>query len=92
MQSVSADERLALFASLATLRGHLSGITGITFGESVSPENLEQGFTHAFVIDFADAKARDAYLVDGEHKKAGKKLMAALEGGPAGIVVCDIEI
>jgi len=89
--SITADERLAIFADLATLRGHLSGITDMTFGSSVSPEGLEQGFAHAFVIDFVDAQARDAYLADGKHQQAGKRLVAALEGGFAGLVVCDIE-
>ncbi|MBU1307432.1 MAG: Dabb family protein [Alphaproteobacteria bacterium] len=90
--SIDEAERQEIFAGLASLRGHLSGITDMSFGRSVSPEGLEQGFMHGFTIDFADAAARDAYLADEGHKKAGARFVAALEGGFDGLVVCDIEI
>lgn len=89
---VDAAERQEIFASLATLRGHLTGITDMSFGPSVSPEGLDQGFADGFTIDFADAAARDAYLVDEGHRAAGARLVAALEGGRDGIVVVDLEI
>lgn len=37
-------------------------------GIDISPENLNQGYTHAFVATFPDAAARDAYLVHQAHK------------------------
>lgn len=43
-------------------------------------------------MDFPDAAARDAYLVDPAHKEAGDRLVAALEGGVAGLLVFDIEV
>jgi lysophospholipase L1-like esterase len=36
-------------------------------GTNVSPENLNDGFTHAFVVSFRDAAARDAYLPHPAH-------------------------
>lgn len=82
----------AAFDELAALRGHLKGITAASFGANVSPEGLAQGFAHGFTIDFADAAARDAYLVDPAHKTAGGNLVALLEGGRAGLIVVDLEI
>jgi hypothetical protein len=90
--SVSATEREAIFAELAALRGHLTGITGMSFGANVSPEGLGQGFAHGFTIDFTNPAARDAYLADDAHGRAGARLVAALEGGVNGLVVFDIEI
>ena len=85
-------ERQAIFDQLADLSGHLAGILDMRFGASVSPEGLEQGFGHGFTIDFADAAARDAYLVDAAHQAAGGRLVAACEGGVAGLVVIDLEL
>jgi hypothetical protein len=89
---VPASERQAIYDQLAALRSHLQGIEAMSFGPNVSPEGLHQGFADGFTIDFADAAARDAYLVDEAHRKAGARLVAALEGGRAGLVVFDIEV
>jgi hypothetical protein len=89
---VDGAERQGIYDQLAALRGHLKGIVAMSFGPNVSPEGLHQGFTDGFTIDFADAAARDAYLVDEAHKKAGGRLVAALEGGRQGLLVFDIEV
>ncbi len=88
---VPADERSGIYAQLAALADHLPGMRGFSGGANVSPEGLHQGFTDGFVIDFVDAAARDAYLVDPAHKAAGARLVAALEGGRDGLIVFDIE-
>lgn len=88
---VPTGERQAIYDQLAALRGHLKGIEAMAFGPNVSPEGLHRGFRDGFTIDFADAAARDAYLVDEAHKQAGGRLVAALEGGREGLVVFDIE-
>lgn len=88
---VAAEEREAIFAQLAALAGHLR-IEAMSFGENVSPEGLGQGFAHGFTMDFADSAARDAYLDDPAHKAAGARLVAALEGGIAGVLVFDIVV
>jgi hypothetical protein len=90
--AVTAAARDAIFAELAALRGHLTGITAMSFGANVSPEGLAQGFAHGFTIDFTDAAARDAYLADAAHGRAGARLVAALDGGVDGLIVFDIEV
>jgi len=88
---VPPTEREAIYAQLAALGDHLS-IDAMSFGRNVSPEGLNQGFADGFTMDFPDAAARDAYLVDDAHKRAGTRLVAALEGGVAGLLVYDLEI
>ena len=89
---VPEAQRDAVLGELAALRGHLLGITAMSFGPNVSPEGLHQGFAHGFTIDFVDAGARDTYLADEAHKRAGAKFVAALDGGISGLMVVDIEI
>ena len=90
--SVDEVERQAIFAQLAALRSVLDGFVAIGFGANASPEGLAQGFDHGFIIDFADAAARDAYLVHPDHKAAGARMVAALEGGRADLIVFDLEV
>lgn len=81
----------ALFGALDALRAVAPGMLGFSGGRDVSPEGLARGFTHAFAVDFADAAARDAYLVHPAHQAAGARLVAAAEGGLDGLLVVDIE-
>lgn len=90
--SVTPAEREAIYDDLRALKRKLGGIVAASFGRNVSPEGLGQGHADGFVIDFRDAAARDAYLVDPDHQAAGTKLVAALEGGVGGLIVFDIEV
>jgi hypothetical protein len=81
-----------LFRALEDLRAVVPGMLSFGGGANVSPEGLARGFAHAFVADFADAAARDAYLVHPAHQAAGARLVAAAEGGVDGLVVVDIDI
>ena len=90
--ATAASEQDAIFADLAALGALLPGLGGFSHGPDVSPESLARGFTHAFTIDFADAAARDAYLVHPAHQAAGARLVAAAAGGLDGLVVIDIPL
>jgi hypothetical protein len=46
----------------------IDGITDFEWGTDISPEGKSEGFTHCFVVTFADEKARDAYLPHQAHK------------------------
>ena len=64
----ATEERLAdLFAAIRGLRDAIPGIETVDCGPSSSPEGLEQGFTHGFVMRFVDRAARDAYLPHPAH-------------------------
>ena len=50
------------------LKDKIPGIRGVTYGTNNSPEKLDKGFTHAFIVAFESEKARDDYLPHPEHK------------------------
>jgi hypothetical protein len=81
-----------LFAGLDALKDHIPGILAISHGRDNSPEGLQKGATHGFTVDFVDKAARDAYLPHPAHQKVGAMVVAAAEGGLAGITVLDWEM
>jgi hypothetical protein len=89
---VSADERSGIYAGLAALVGQIDGLLSADFGPNISPEGRSQGYNDGFIMDLADAAARDRYLTDPAHKAAGAKLVAALEGGRDGLMIFDMEV
>ena len=60
--------------ALLALKGTIPGIVSVEHGVNNSPEKKNLGFTHAFLVTFENAKARDAYLPHPEHKKFGALL------------------
>ena len=68
------------------LKGKIPGITSFECGVNDSPENLNKGFTHVYLITFENAGARDAYLPHPEHKKFGE-LLRKLDVLHEGLVV-----
>jgi hypothetical protein len=65
------DEVTTAFIALKT---KVPGITAFEYGVNNSPENLNKGFTHVYLLTFKDVAARDAYLPHPEHKKFGELL------------------
>ncbi|HXV32085.1 MAG TPA: Dabb family protein [Sinorhizobium sp.] len=90
---VSQAERAAIFAEIAALKERLPGFLAVHIGANVSPEaGMDKGYSDGFIVDFADATARDVYLEDPEHRKIGGKIVAAAEGGVQGVFVYDLSI
>ncbi len=89
-----ADATEAQIAEITTafraLKGKIPGITAFEHGINNSPEGLNQGFTHVYVLTFTDAAARDAYLPHPEHDKFGALLRGS--GIFDGAFVVDYEI
>lgn len=56
------------------LKKTIPGIVSFEYGTNNSPEGLNKGFTHVYLLTFTDAAARDAYLPHAEHKKFGELL------------------
>jgi len=73
------------FAALASL---IPGISAFEAGQNVSPEGLNHGFTHAFVVSFVDTVARDAYLPHAQHQAFVERLKPYL----ADVLVVDYEL
>ncbi|WP_043625390.1 Dabb family protein [Ensifer sp. ZNC0028] len=90
---ITGGEKAAIFAEISALKARLPGFLAAHVGANVSPEvGMDKGFAEGFIVDFTDAAARDAYLEDEEHRKTGAKIVAAAEGGIAGILVYDLDI
>jgi hypothetical protein len=81
-----------VFGELAALEKVAPDMLSFAAGPNVSPEPLARGYGHAFVMDFTDAEARDAYLAHPAHVAAGARLASKTEGGIEGILVIDIEM
>ena len=82
----------AIFADLHAIKAKLPGVLAITSGRSESPEQIERGYMHGFVADFADWAALAAYQDHPDHKRVGAALVAAAIGGIEGILVFDLPV
>ena len=60
--------------AIMALKTKIPGILAMEHGVNNSPEKLNQGFTHVFLITFANAAARDTYLPHPAHKAFGTLL------------------
>lgn len=58
----------------ARLPQKIGGIQSYEWGTNSSPEGLNQGLTHCFILTFTSDKDRDAYLIHQAHKDFGKIL------------------
>ncbi|HWU60948.1 MAG TPA: Dabb family protein [Ensifer sp.] len=81
-----------MFAELEEIRTKISGVLAITSGRSESPEKIERGYMHGFVVDFDGWDALGAYQTHPDHKALGAKLVAYAEGGLDGILVFDLPV
>jgi quinol monooxygenase YgiN len=68
----------AIVQAFAALRESIDAVSGLEWGTDVSPEGLAKGFTHAFLLSFADAAARDAYLPHPDHQAFVERLQPLL--------------
>lgn len=81
-----------IYGGLAALTGAMPGASGFGGGRSESPEQIERGYRHGFVVDFDDWDALQRYTDNPEHKALGGQLVENAVGGIDGILVLDIDI
>ncbi|MCT8162211.1 Dabb family protein [Pseudoruegeria sp. SHC-113] len=81
-----------IYEGLAAVAERLPGAGGFTGGRSESPEQIERGYMHGFVIDFDSWEALQTYANDAEHKALGGQLVAHATGGIDGILVLDLDV
>lgn len=60
--------------AFGALQNQIPGIVAFEHGVNNSPEGLNQGFTHIYVLTFTSAETRDAYLPHPAHKAFGELL------------------
>ena len=66
---VSKEKISEVEAVFVKLEKKIKDIKGFEKGQNNSPEGLNKGFKHCYLITFDSEKGRDNYLVHPEHKK-----------------------
>lgn len=66
--SATVDQIDTVVAGFGRLKDLIPGITAYEWGTNVSPENLNQGFTHCFTLSFASEEDRNSYLLHAAHQ------------------------
>ena len=87
-EGISSEQIDKLFEELMDVSENIEGVEDYVSGANISPEGLNQGFTHGFVMTFKDVAARDAYLPNAEHER----LKATLQPHVESMAVVDFEI
>lgn len=65
-------------AELCALPSAIDTIVDLEWGLNVSPEHINDGFTHCFLLTFASERDRDIYLVHPAHQAFGASLQPHL--------------
>lgn len=84
----SSEQVEKIVSGFKDLPKKISGIQDFEFGTNNSPEGLNEGLTHAFLVTFKTEKDRDAYLPHEAHKAFVEILLPHLEKA----VVVDFKI
>jgi hypothetical protein len=58
-----------IYRELEGLKRLIPGLQSFSGGEYSSPEGMNQGYTHGFIMTFTDAAARNGYLPHAEHER-----------------------
>ena len=69
--TATPEQVKSIEAAFRALPKKIPVVRGFEWGTDISPEKLNQGFTHSFLLTFANEVDRDAYLVHPEHKAFG---------------------
>ena len=84
----SEEQISGVFDQLLDLSESVDGIEDYVAGPNSSPEGLNQGYTHAFVMTFTDAAARDAYLPHPDHQKFKDACLPLIDS----VAIIDFEV
>ena len=73
------DDCLAVVKAFGDLPKQIDSIHSYEWGTNNSPEKLDKGFTHLFLVTFKDEAGREKYLPHPAHKAFVAKLLPILE-------------
>jgi hypothetical protein len=82
------DDIMTRFEQLV---GTIPGVRKVYAGRNVSPEGLDHGHRHGFVMEIENERLRDAYLIHPEHIAISEDLLPLLDGGIEGVTVFDVK-
>lgn len=78
-ESVTKEDIKKVETAFAGLQKKIPQILSYETGTNNSPEGLDKGFTHGFVLTFHSEQDRDDYLIHPHHKDFGKLVGPLLE-------------
>lgn len=78
-EASSAVEVQKVVDGFRELKSKIPQIASFEFGTNNSPEGLNDGFTHCFLVTFKSEKDRDVYLPHPAHKAFVELLKPHLE-------------
>lgn len=78
-ESSSPAEVQAVVDAFAALPGKIPEIAGFEYGENNSPEGLNDGLTHCFLVSFKSEQDREIYLPHPAHRAFVEVLKPHLE-------------
>jgi hypothetical protein len=65
--SASAETVVGIETAFRAFCAGLPFVKGFQWGRNSSPEGLNEGFTHCFIVSFAGPEGRDHYLSHPDH-------------------------
>jgi len=77
-----------LYRQLAELKSLIPGIEDFSGGPYASPEGLNAGFTHGFLVTFESPQARDVYLPHPEHERVKEAILPHVDA----VIAFDFEV
>ncbi len=77
--TATAEQIKQVEEAFRALPKKIPAILDFEWGTNMSPEKLDQGFTHCFFLTFKTPADRDAYLPHPDHKAFGKLLRPILD-------------
>lgn len=76
---VTSEKITELFNLIGELPQLIPGITYFAGGPNSSPEELNQGYTHGFLMTFDSVTARDTYVPHPEHERVKAALSPCID-------------
>ena len=67
-ETATADQIAEIEKRFPLLKESIEGIVSIEWGTNNSPEGLNKGFTHCFIVTFHNDAARSSYLPHPNHQ------------------------
>jgi len=76
------------FTTMQAMVGQIPGLVSMEHGPYKSPEGMNDGFSHGFIMTFDSPESRDAYLPHPVHEEVKDLVVPRLER----VVVFDFDI
>ena len=77
--AATAAQVKAVEEAFAALKGSIKEVASLEWGTNNSPEGLNKGFTHCWIVSFRSEADRKTYLDHPEHRKFVEVLKPVLE-------------